>query len=107
MSASWKGVFAATTTQFQPDQSLDIPATLAHLDRMIKEKQRSRSYAGGLPWRWGPSRLRARALVGSMEPPSWNEATETGRSLSGFSGAPRIVRGTLRTRANFESNAFT
>jgi dihydrodipicolinate synthase/N-acetylneuraminate lyase len=36
MSASWKGVFPAATTQFQPDQALDIPATLAHLDRMIE-----------------------------------------------------------------------
>src|SRR3982074_3395056 len=31
----WRGVFPASTTQFQPDQSLDIPATLTHLDRMI------------------------------------------------------------------------
>ena len=35
MSVAWQGVFPAATTQFQPDQSLDLPATLAHLDRMI------------------------------------------------------------------------
>jgi dihydrodipicolinate synthase/N-acetylneuraminate lyase len=35
MSVAWQGVFPASTTQFQPDQALDIPATLAHLDRMI------------------------------------------------------------------------
>jgi 4-hydroxy-tetrahydrodipicolinate synthase len=36
MSASWKGVFPAATTQFHSDQSLDIPSTLAHLDVMIE-----------------------------------------------------------------------
>jgi len=35
MSVKWSGVFPAATTQFEPDQSLDVPATLAHLDRMI------------------------------------------------------------------------
>ena len=35
MSVVWQGVFPAATTQFQPDQSLNIPATLTHLDRMI------------------------------------------------------------------------
>ena len=35
MSITWQGVFPAATTQFQPDQALNIPATLAHLDRMI------------------------------------------------------------------------
>jgi dihydrodipicolinate synthase/N-acetylneuraminate lyase len=35
MSVAWQGVFPASTTQFQPDQALDTPATLAHLDRMI------------------------------------------------------------------------
>ncbi len=35
MNVNWQGVFAAATTQFQPDQSLDIPATRAHLDRLI------------------------------------------------------------------------
>lgn len=31
----WQGVFPAATTQFHPDESLNIPATLAHLDQMI------------------------------------------------------------------------
>jgi dihydrodipicolinate synthase/N-acetylneuraminate lyase len=35
MSVIWQGVFPAATTQFQPDQSLNILATLTHLDRMI------------------------------------------------------------------------
>jgi 4-hydroxy-tetrahydrodipicolinate synthase len=35
MSVSWRGVFPAATTEFQPDQSLDIPATLDHLERML------------------------------------------------------------------------
>jgi 4-hydroxy-tetrahydrodipicolinate synthase len=35
MKVAWRGVFPAATTQFQPDQSLDVPATLAHLDRLI------------------------------------------------------------------------
>lgn len=32
----WRGVFPATTTQFGPDGSLDIAATLKHLDVMMK-----------------------------------------------------------------------
>ena len=32
MAVHWRGVFPAATTQFHPDQSLDLPATLAHLD---------------------------------------------------------------------------
>ena len=35
MSVAWQGVFPAATTQFQPDQSLDVPATMAHVDKMI------------------------------------------------------------------------
>jgi 1-pyrroline-4-hydroxy-2-carboxylate deaminase len=35
MSVLWQGVYPAATTQFRPDQSLDISATLAHLDKMI------------------------------------------------------------------------
>jgi 4-hydroxy-tetrahydrodipicolinate synthase len=35
MTVTWQGVYPAATTEFLPDQSLDIPATLAHLDRMI------------------------------------------------------------------------
>src|ERR1700722_2152737 len=36
MSASWEGVFPAATTQFHPDQSLNLPATMGHIDRMIE-----------------------------------------------------------------------
>lgn len=36
MSTNWRGVFPAATTQFQADQSMDIPATLHHLDRLIE-----------------------------------------------------------------------
>src|SRR5262245_24469625 len=36
MSVNWRGLFPAATTQFEPDQSLDVAATLAHLDRMIE-----------------------------------------------------------------------
>jgi 4-hydroxy-tetrahydrodipicolinate synthase len=35
MNVSWKGVFPAATTQFHADQSLNIRATMAHLDAMI------------------------------------------------------------------------
>jgi 1-pyrroline-4-hydroxy-2-carboxylate deaminase len=36
MSVSWKGVFPAVTTQFQKDQSLDLPGTLKHIDVLLK-----------------------------------------------------------------------
>lgn len=36
MSLQWQGVFPAATTQFHHDQSLDLKATLVHLDRMIE-----------------------------------------------------------------------
>ncbi len=35
MSSTWQGVFPAATTQFKTDGSLDLPATLAHLDAMV------------------------------------------------------------------------
>jgi dihydrodipicolinate synthase/N-acetylneuraminate lyase len=35
MGTSWRGVFPAVTTQFQADQSLDLPATAAHLKKLI------------------------------------------------------------------------
>lgn len=35
MTIDWAGVFPAATTEFAADQSLDIPATLEHLDAMI------------------------------------------------------------------------
>ena len=36
MTVSWQGVFPAACTQFKPDFSLDIPATLAHVEAMLK-----------------------------------------------------------------------
>ncbi|HEU5119079.1 MAG TPA: dihydrodipicolinate synthase family protein, partial [Isosphaeraceae bacterium] len=36
MATIWRGVFPAATTQFRVDESLDVPATLKHLDRMIE-----------------------------------------------------------------------
>jgi len=36
MSVTWQGVFPAATTQFRPDESLDLPATLAHFEAMIE-----------------------------------------------------------------------
>ena len=36
MSVAWKGVFPAATTQFQPNQALEIPATMGHVDKMIQ-----------------------------------------------------------------------
>jgi dihydrodipicolinate synthase/N-acetylneuraminate lyase len=35
MSVGWQGVYPAVTTQFHPDGGLDLPATLAHVDRLI------------------------------------------------------------------------
>ncbi len=32
----WRGVFPAAITHYKPDESLDIPATLAHVDKMIE-----------------------------------------------------------------------
>jgi len=32
----WKGVFPAVTTQFRADQSLDVEATMAHVERLIQ-----------------------------------------------------------------------
>jgi len=36
MAATWRGVYPAATTQFHADGSLNIPATLKHLDVMIE-----------------------------------------------------------------------
>lgn len=36
MLVNWRGVFPAAITHFQPDQSLDLPATMNHLDAMIQ-----------------------------------------------------------------------
>lgn len=35
MSSVWRGVFAAVTTQFHSDQSLNLKSTLAHIDAML------------------------------------------------------------------------
>lgn len=35
MSVNWAGVFPAVTTQFRPDQSLDLDATARHVDVLI------------------------------------------------------------------------
>ena len=36
MQVSWQGVYPAATTQFNDDESLDIDATMRHLDIMIE-----------------------------------------------------------------------
>ncbi len=36
MAIEWRGVYPAVTTQFKPDQSLDLEATEAHLDMLIR-----------------------------------------------------------------------
>jgi 4-hydroxy-tetrahydrodipicolinate synthase len=36
MKVHWRGVFPAVTTQFQPDQSLDLAGTTKHLEQLIK-----------------------------------------------------------------------
>ena len=46
MSVAWQGVFPAATTQFQPDQSLDLPATMAHVDKMIDAGHPRADHAG-------------------------------------------------------------
>jgi 4-hydroxy-tetrahydrodipicolinate synthase len=35
MQVTWRGVFPAVTTQFKTDQSIDLPATLAHVEKLI------------------------------------------------------------------------
>ena len=46
MSVAWQGVYPAVTTQFHPDQGLDIPATMAHLDRLIGRRPARPDHAG-------------------------------------------------------------
>jgi 1-pyrroline-4-hydroxy-2-carboxylate deaminase len=36
MSITWRGVYPAAVTHYRPDQSVDLPATLAHVDKMIE-----------------------------------------------------------------------
>jgi 4-hydroxy-tetrahydrodipicolinate synthase len=35
MAISWHGIYPASTTQFHADQSLDIPATMQHVEKML------------------------------------------------------------------------
>ncbi len=35
MTVAWRGVYPAVCTQFHPDQSLDVPGTLAHVEAML------------------------------------------------------------------------
>jgi 1-pyrroline-4-hydroxy-2-carboxylate deaminase len=35
MSVTWQGVYPASTTQFNPDQSLNVAATMQHVDKML------------------------------------------------------------------------
>ncbi len=35
MNVSWQGIYPAATTQFHADQSLDLPSTLQHVEKMI------------------------------------------------------------------------
>lgn len=37
MNINWHGVFPAAVTHFKADQSLDLPATMRHIDIMIRE----------------------------------------------------------------------
>src|SRR5262249_3690037 len=36
MKVNWQGIYPAVTTQFKSDLSLDLPATLRHIDIMLK-----------------------------------------------------------------------
>jgi 4-hydroxy-tetrahydrodipicolinate synthase len=36
MNCDWRGVYPAVTTLFHPDESLDMPATLAHITRLLR-----------------------------------------------------------------------
>jgi 4-hydroxy-tetrahydrodipicolinate synthase len=36
MNCTWRGVFPAVTTQFHADHSLDVPATLRHIDALLE-----------------------------------------------------------------------
>lgn len=37
MTVPWRGVYPAVTTQFHPDQSLDLAATARHIDWLVRE----------------------------------------------------------------------
>src|SRR5262249_33753980 len=36
MAVNWGGVFPAATTQFNPDQSLNLAATMEHVEKMLR-----------------------------------------------------------------------
>jgi 4-hydroxy-tetrahydrodipicolinate synthase len=38
MKVNWQGVYPAVTTQFKTDQSLNLPATLKHIDAMLRAR---------------------------------------------------------------------
>ena len=38
MDISWRGVYPAVTTLFRDDQSLDVPATSRHVERLLAAK---------------------------------------------------------------------
>ncbi len=38
MNVTWMGIYPAATTQFRDDQSLDLPATISHLGRLIEAR---------------------------------------------------------------------
>ena len=40
MNGAWRGFYPAVTTLFRPDESLDMPATLAHVTRLLRSGAR-------------------------------------------------------------------
>ena len=36
MTVNWRGIFPAVTTQFRPDQSLDLAATAVHIEKLLR-----------------------------------------------------------------------
>lgn len=36
MPTTWRGVYPAVTTQFKPDESINVPGTLTHIDVLLK-----------------------------------------------------------------------
>ena len=37
MNVSWHGIYADVITHFKPNQTLDVPATLSHIDKMLED----------------------------------------------------------------------
>ena len=50
--ANWRGVFPAVTTQFKADQSLDVPATLAQVERLLRAGVHGIIMLGSLGTAW-------------------------------------------------------